>query len=150
MENNQPSSAASEKNDESIFSGEDFSLQTYDKRIRQARNAIFIAAGVLGFNLIILIFTVPEGYDYLWIDLSIWGVFILGFIALGFWTKKKPYYAIIGALILYGLFIALNAFLDVKTLFKGIILKVIIISLLIKGLKDARDAQEMKEHIAGK
>lgn len=147
MENNQSSSIDPQKKEESIFTGEDFSLQVYDKRIRQARNAIFIAAGVLGINLIILMFTVPEGYEYLWVDLSIWGIFILGFIALGFWTKKKPYYAIIGALVLYGLFITLNALLDISTLFKGIILKIIIISLLIKGLKDAKDAQEMKEHI---
>jgi hypothetical protein len=70
---------------------------------------------------------------------------IVGFIALGFWTKKKPYYAIIGALILYGLSIGINACLDISTLFKGIILKIIIISLLIKGLSDAKAAQEMQQ-----
>jgi hypothetical protein len=107
----------------SIFSEEDFSVDIYDKHIRQARNAIFVCAGILFVSLMILIFTIPEGYDGVWMDILFWGVFIVGFIALGFWTKKKPYYAIIGALILYGLSIGINACLDISTLFKGIILK---------------------------
>jgi hypothetical protein len=129
----------------SIFSEEDFSVDIYDKHIRQARNAIFITAGLILLSVIILVFTIPEGYDYIWIDLLFYGIFIGGFIALGFWTKKKPYFAIISALILYGVFIGINAVLDIKTLFSGIILKIIIISLLVKGLSDAKGAQEMKQ-----
>lgn len=147
MENSNLPEQTPEKNTETIFSGEEFSMQGYDKHIRQARNAIFIAAAVLTLNLIILAVTIPESYDYLWIDLCLWGAFIAGFIILGFWTKKKPYSAIVGALILYAAFIILNAALDITTLYKGIILKVIIIVLLIKGLNDAREAQRMQEQM---
>ncbi len=147
MENSDLPEQSQEKNTETIFSGEEFSLQGYDKHIRQARNAIFIAAAVLTLNLIILAIMIPASYEYLWIDLCIWGAFIAGFVILGFWTKKKPYSAIVGALILYALFIILNAALDITTLYKGIILKVIIIVLLIKGLNDAREAQRMQEQM---
>jgi hypothetical protein len=125
-------------------------MEGYDKHIRQARNAIFVAAGILLLNVIILSFTVPPGYEYLWIDLLIWGTFIAGFIVLGLWTKKKPYSAIIGALILYGVFILLNALIDVSTIYKGIIFKVVIIVFLVKGLRDAKEAQQMKEQFEGK
>jgi hypothetical protein len=149
MENKELTEQVPENNAETIFSEEEFSMQGYDKHIRQARNAIFFAAGVLGLNLLILAITAPDSYEYLWLDFVIWGLFIAGFIALGLWTKKKPYYAIIGALILYSVFIILNAVIDISTLPKGIIFKVIIIVLLIKGINDARDAQQMKKQLEG-
>ena len=147
MENNQEPEQTNENVEETIFSPEEFSMQGYDKHIRQARNVIFIAAGVLVLNLVILIASAPAFYEFLWIDILIWGVFIAGFVALGFWTKKKPYSAIIGAMILYGVFIILNAALDVTTLYKGILIKVIIVVFLFKGLNDAREAQQIKEQI---
>jgi hypothetical protein len=129
----------------SIFSEDDFSIGIFDKHIRQARNAIFVTAGLILLSATILLFNLPEGYDYWWVDLIFYGTFVGGFIALGFWTKKKPYYAITSALILYGLFIGINAYLDTKTLYSGIILKIVIISLLVKGLSDAKAAQEMQK-----
>ncbi len=147
MENNTPSVNEPGKKEESIFSGEEFSLEGYDKHIRQARTAIFLAAGILALNLLVLAFTAPGGYEYLWIDLLIWGIFVAAFIVLGFWTKKKPYYAIVSALVLYSILIIVNAMLDPATIVKGIIFKVIVIVLLVKGLRDARDAQRMKEQI---
>lgn len=145
MENKEITDPVPENNTETIFSGDEFKLQGYDKHIRQARNAIFVTAGILVLNLFILAATVPDSYDYLWIDFTIWGLFIAGFIALGIWTKKKPYYAIIGSLILYAVFIILNAVFDITTVYKGIIFKIIIIVLLIKGLNDAREAQQLKQ-----
>ena len=148
MENNKISEETGQHRNESIFTEEDFSLQGYDKHIRQARNAIFIAAGILVINVIVLAFSVPDSYEYLWLDLLVYGGFVAGFIFLGIWTKKKPYSAIIGALILYALFIILNAVIDLHTIYKGIIFKVIIIVLLVKGLRDAKEAQERKSLIA--
>jgi len=54
MENNNLPEETPEKNTETIFTEEEFSTQAYDKHIRQARNAIFVAAGVL--TLIVLLF----------------------------------------------------------------------------------------------
>jgi peptidoglycan/LPS O-acetylase OafA/YrhL len=147
MDNSNLPAQTPEKNTETIFTEEEFSMRGYDKHIRQARNAIFIAAGVLLLNLIVLSMSVPADYEYLWIDMLIWGAFIAGFILLGFWTKKKPYTAIVSALILYIVFIIFNAALDVSTIYKGIIMKIVIIVLLVKGINDAREAQRMQEQI---
>lgn len=138
---------SSENNTDTIFTEEDFISQGYDKHIRQARNAIYAAAIFLIINVILLVVTLPGSYEYLWIDLLLWGVFIAGFIMLGLWTKKKPYYAIVAALILYGIFIAINAVLDISTLWKGMIFKIGIIVYLVKGMSDAKEAQEMKDQI---
>ena len=147
MENSNLPEETPEKNTETIFTEEEFSTRAYDKHIRQARNAIFVAAAVLTLSLIILGVTVPAYYEYFWLDCLIWGAFIVGFIILGLWTKKKPYTAIVCALVLYGLFILLNAFVDVTTIYKGIILKIVIIVSLIKGLNDAREAQAIRDQM---
>ena len=143
MENN----TSQENIPESIFTEEDFSMQGYDKHIRQARNAIFVAAGVVLISLLVLCFTISADYEYLWIDICIYGAFIAGFIVLGFWTKTKPYYAIISALILYALLIALFAYFDITTLYKGFLFKIFIIVYLAKGLGDAKEAQEIHDQI---
>jgi hypothetical protein len=147
LDNNNNTNPVTEENKTSIFSGNEFSTSGYDKHIRQARNAIFGAAALLLLNLIIMMATIPEGYAYLWLDISVWGLFIVGFVLLGLWTRKKPYTAIVSALILYCIFIILNAFIDVTTIFKGLLVKIIIIVLLVKGINDAREAQRMKEDI---
>lgn len=143
MENIESQNTNEEK--ASIFTEDDFSVGIYDKHIRQARNAIFFTAGLILLSVVILMISLPKGYNDWWIDLVFYGVFIGGFIALGFWTKKKPYTAISCALILYGAFIGINAYFDIKTLYSGIILKIIIISLLVKGLSDAKSAQEVQQ-----
>ena len=146
MENNkehQDESAA--ENNVSIFTEEEFSTVGYDKHIRQARNAIFWVAGLLTVNVAMLFMRESEAYEYMWLDFLIYGGFIGAFIFLGFFTKKKPYTAIIMALILYTLFILLNAVIEPMTLLKGILFKIITYVFLIKAINDAKEAQEMQK-----
>jgi hypothetical protein len=146
MENNkeqQEESAA--ENNVSIFTEEEFSTVGYDKHIRQARNAIFWVAGLLTVNVAMLFMRESEAYEYMWLDFLIYGGFIGTFIFLGFFTKKKPYTAIIMALILYTLFILLNAVIEPMTLLKGILFKIITYVFLIKAINDAKEAQEMQK-----
>ncbi len=147
MENNKIPEETGQNKTESIFSEEDFSNQGYDKHIKQARNAIFAVAILITISVLFLAFNNSDYNEYIWLDVLIYGVFVAGFVFLGLWTKKKPYYAIVGALILYALFIALNAALDITTLYKGIILKIIVVVLLVKGINDAKETQERKEMI---
>ena len=148
MENNKIPEETGKNKNESIFSEEYFANQGYDKHIKQARNAIFAVAILITISVLFLVFNNSDYNEYIWLDVLIYGVFVAGFVFLGLWTKKKPYYAIVGALILYAMFIALNAALDITTLYKGIILKIIVIVLLVKGINDAKETQERKEMIA--
>ncbi|MEX1202861.1 MAG: hypothetical protein WEA59_06435 [Ferruginibacter sp.] len=144
MENNKDPQQSETENNTSIFTEYEFSTTGYDKHIREARNVIFWVAGLLILNVAILFIGADEVYEYMWLDLLIYGALIGGFIFLGFFTKKKPYTAIMLALILYTLFILLNAAIDPDTIFKGILFKIITYVFLIKGINDAKKAQEMK------
>lgn len=145
MENNKDQQPTEPDNSSSIFTENEFSVEGYDKHIRQARNAIFWVAGLLTFNVAVLFIGADDIYEYMWVDLLVYGLFIAGFIFLGFFTKKKPYTAIIIAIILYTLFILLNAVIEPMTIFKGILFKIITYVFLIKGINDAKEAQEMQK-----
>lgn len=145
MENNKDQQPTETDNTTSIFTENEFSVEGYDKHIRQARNAIFWVAGLLTFNVAVLFIGADDIYEYMWVDLLVYGLFIAGFIFLGFFTKKKPYTAIIIAIILYTLFILLNAVIEPMTIFKGILFKIITYVFLIKGINDAKEAQEMQK-----
>ena len=73
------------------------------------------------------------------------------FIALAFWTKKKPYTAVITGLIAFIAIILLSVVINgmedgsagvLKALFSGIVVKVIILVNLILPIKDAKALQE--------
>lgn len=146
MENNDSLPNVTSTAPESIFTEQEFSMQGYDKHIRQARNAIYAVAVLLAINLVIYAFNIPEGYEYFWLDLVVWMAFIAGFVSLAVYTKRKPYYAIVAALCLYAAFIILNAVIDISTLYSGVIFKIIIIVLLVKGINNAREAQAMQDN----
>ncbi len=150
MENDNQPEISPEKNTETIFNEQEFSMQGYDKHIRQARNALFTAAGILLFNALLLFSKYPADLEIMWLDYLIWTVYIGGFVALAFWTKKKPYYAIIGGLVLMGVFILVNAIIDPSTIIGGIIFKIAVIIFLIKGLGDAKEAQQIREQFSSK
>jgi peptidoglycan/LPS O-acetylase OafA/YrhL len=145
MENDNQPEIKPENNSETIFDEQEFSMEGYDKHIRQARNALYIAAAIMVLNAMLLFSKYPFDIEIMWLDYLIWIIYIGGFIALALWTKKKPYYAIIGGLILMGAFILINAIIDPATIFGGIIFKIAVILFLIKGLGDAKEAQQMKE-----
>ncbi len=150
MENDSQPEIKPENNTETIFDEQEFSMEGYDKHIRQARNALYIAAAIMVLNAMLLFSKYPFDLEIMWLDYLIWIIYIGGFIALALWTKKKPYYAIIGGLILMGAFILINAIIDISTLFGGIIFKIAVIVFLVKGLGDAKEAQQIKEQFNNK
>jgi hypothetical protein len=120
--------------------------------IRNARNMLFVAAGLILVQYIIAMIGNP--YIINPIDMSIMVFFVGSFTALAFWTKKKPYTAIIGGLVVFVLYIifqvAVRMYLEgsagaLKGLFGGWLFKIIILVALIKPLKDAKELQEMME-----
>lgn len=121
----------------------------YELSMRKARNALFWVAGLIFLAELISMFRSGEGFDpYVFgVALVISGVFI----ALALWTKKKPYTALITGLVLYAAYIlfvaAVNGYIDgaggfAKGLLGGLIAKVIIFTVLIRAIPDARALQE--------
>ncbi len=144
MEENKLDQIKPEDNTQTIFTTDDFAMDGYDKHIRQARNACFISAALLLINAIILFSKYPFDISVFWLDYLLWAIYIGGFVFCAFLTKTKPYTAIIGALCVFALFIIVNAIINPASILGGIIFKIAICVTLIKGLGDAKEAQQMK------
>lgn len=128
-----------------IFDGVNaYQKEEANKVIKNARTSLFvISTFTLGFSFIMYFMNSDkEGAVY---ELVADGVISLIFAGLGYLSNKKPYFALLTGLILYFLLIIANAIVDHTTLYKGIILKVLIVTWLIKGIASARSIRKLIE-----
>lgn len=115
------------------------SMEGYDKPVRNARILLFVIAG-LQLIPIFMSLDLPEPEN--WITIGLYVLFAGIFAGLAFWTKTKPYTAIITALSIYAGLILLAAVFEPSSIFRGIVLKIIVFVLLINALRNAREVQE--------
>lgn len=106
-------------------------LNEYTKNIKYARNALLIV------GIIQVLFGLYEGFgpmkfmEAFYIDAAIGGIFI----GLFFYAKENAKTAFIVGLFIYVAIILLVAVGDPASIFKGLILKTIVISTLVGGLR---------------
>lgn len=118
-------------------------LDEQKKAVNKAKNILFILAGLnLTFGLLLGII-IQENI----------GVLIAGvitaviFFALGQWSKKNPFPAILSGLFVYIALNVINAISDPHTIYQGLILKIIIISGFIYGYKGVKDSKKLEEEL---
>jgi len=102
------------------------------KVIRQARNILFFIAAITFFYGIFLFYSLDDIAS-----LIAAAVMSSVYIILGYWSQKKPLIALVLALLVYATNMVINAIAQPDTLFKGIILKGIIIYFLARGINSA-------------
>lgn len=72
------------------------------------------------------------------------------FTGLALWSKTKPFTAIASALLVYITLLLIDAAADPSSIVSGIIIKIIIISYLVSGIKSALEAQHIQEELITK
>jgi hypothetical protein len=129
--------------EEPLFQPADFSMEGYDKHVRRARNALFIIAGLI---LVPIYQLLPVSGELVRVIAILLLIGMSGiYVALGFWSYKKPYTALVVALCLFCVTILANAILSPVSIFYGILFKIAIIVVLVASLSNARDCQRMIE-----
>jgi hypothetical protein len=120
-------------------------LGSAEARIKKARNAIFAIA---------VVFLVSELIGMAAADaLTTAGLVITAgiaaiFVGLGFLTKKQPLTAILIALVLFvGLWILAIIVTGPEQIYKGILVRGIIIYFLVTGIKHAREAERIRKQM---
>lgn len=131
-----------QKNFLANISSSKIDLEEAGKAIRTARNYVYALAG---FTLLsgVVVFFMQDDSAVLIVN----AILSLIYGALGYWANKKAFAAILTALILYVTVNLLNAFVEPTTLLKGLILKGVIIGLLIKGVRSAKEAEKITKRI---
>ena len=119
-------------------------LQGYETGIKKARNTLFFTAALFFISELILGAVADAEFTPLFFAIIIIQSGI--FVALAFWTKRKPYAAILIGLIYFLLLWGLSIVLyGAEAAYKGIIVKIIIITFLVKAIKPAKAWEEAKK-----
>lgn len=131
------------KSTESIVLEKELKMQEeVNKALRLARNSLFVVGGIL---IVVNLFQVTVGstdytgvpFYYLYLDIFI-GLIFLG---LGYAAFKYPLPSLLIGLLLYVGIIVLNLVIDPSSMASGVIMKIAITYYLIKGVKNAKDAE---------
>lgn len=135
------------ENNVSIFPKlNELDYEGYERGIRKARNTLFIIGGLMVaadlFALAIQGADVSSGEVLVTFVLD--AVILAVFIALGFWTKRKPYVALLTGLILFCAIQILVMFVDPSNIYKGLLIKIIVVVSLVSGIRKAKRLQELQ------
>jgi len=110
------------------------------KEIKSGRNSLLIIAG--------LSFLFGVGYFFLHDDsatLIASGILSIVYLGLAFWSQQRPLIALVLGLLVYLTTIVINAIVDPETIYKGIIVKVLIIVFLSKGINSALQLRKTQD-----
>jgi hypothetical protein len=119
-------------------------LKELDKEIKKASISLYVISGFWILWGLLSFITKPNNIS---VGLLIsYGALAVIFLLLAFWSKNKPTAAIISGLSLVILLQLINMISDPKTLFSGIIVKLIVVGYLIKGFQSAQKAEKIKKH----
>jgi len=102
------------------------------KKIKSARNTLYVMAGISFLSGIFLFF---QDYDSAILVTNV--ILSLIYLVLGYWSMKKPVMALLLGLLLYLTTIIISAVFEPTSIVRGIIWKVVIIAFLGKGLYSA-------------
>lgn len=124
-------------------------MEGHQNGIKKARNALFITAGLFLIWEAIAIGRAGVPLSLLPpIFIAIVVAEVGSFIGLAFWTKTKPYTAIVVGIILFVILWALAVAVaedKTKALIGGIIVRIIILVNLISALKPAKAWEDLKK-----
>lgn len=119
-------------------------IQGYETGIKKARTTLFVTAAIIFVSELVMASVAGIGLTPVLIGIAVLEAGI--FVGLGFWTKTKPFAAIITGLVLFILmWIAAIATTDGKAAYSGIIVRIVIIVYLISAIKPAKAWEDIKK-----
>lgn len=128
--------------EESIFTEDDYSMEGYDKHVRNARIVLYVVAGLSLLGLFLL----KDMEDTAKNIMIGFVIFIAGaFAFLGYWSTKRPFTAILIGLILFVILQVFNAIGDPSTLTQGWYVKIAVPLFLIMGLRNAKEIRDRRK-----
>jgi hypothetical protein len=119
-----------------------YELSLFQKKIRSARNTLYVLASLFVLSGIFFYSTSEEYANPL--ALLITFLVIAGiYVGLAVWTKKQPLPAIVSGLLLFVILQLVSVIEDPSYLFKGIIIKIVVVVYLVKGIRAATGARDL-------
>jgi len=119
-------------------------LNSVKKKVNEGRITLYVLGGL---NVIVgLVYMATDEEEGIYSGIIQFIVAAI-FLTLAVRVDKKPYQSILIGLIVYCSLIGLSALLEPASLIQGVILKIIIISALVKGLNSAREVEKLRKEL---
>ncbi|MFI5141780.1 MAG: hypothetical protein ACHQII_05440 [Bacteroidia bacterium] len=118
-------------------------LEDHRKKINSARNVLYVLAGLNVFVAVILGIVVQNNIPVL---ISC-GISAAIYLALGLWSKKNPFAAILSGFFVYITLQAIAAISNPASILQGLFLKAGIISAFVYGYKAVKDSKVLEEEL---
>lgn len=132
---------------ESIFTGF-VDKEPYEKKMKNARGWLYVVACL---QLLMGV------YEYFSAEENLVGVIAFGidafiaalFLVLALWSRKKPVPAFLAALICYITFAIGFMLLDSANIYKGLLVKILVVVALVKAYNSAREYVAIQSSLGG-
>ena len=119
-----------------------FALDDAMKAAKKGTTTLFVLSGLIFIGNVVF-YAITKELAYLIAGIIVPVLFIL----LAFWSKTKPFTALVVAIVFYVTIILADAFADPATIYKGIIVKIIVITSLVRSIRSAREAQGLMKEL---
>jgi len=119
-------------------------MDVLHSKVVAARNTLFVLGDFFLLYGLLTPAVQPEGQDNTRILVANLSVAIV-FGLLGGWASKRPVASIVSGMVLYGLLQLMSLIENPTAIFSGIIVKIIVVSFLVKGLKSAWTAEKLRK-----
>lgn len=117
-------------------------LKSANKKVKNGKTVLYVLAGL---NVLAGIIEMVRYEDIAALVASL--VLAVIYLVLAAWSDKQPFAAILTGFIIYITIQLLSVILDPINILSGIVLKIIIITVFIKGIKSAREAQDVLKEL---
>ena len=124
-------------------------LETLDRKVNDAKTALYVIAGLTFLGGIVLYFMTKDTFDAALAILITNTIVALMFVGLAEFAKKKPFIALLSALLLYVTLFLYGVVVEGMSPASGFIVKIIVVVYLIKGINSASEAEKLKKEING-
>lgn len=143
-----PVNATPEEEDQFYYrqGAKQLELDSLGKTVSNAKNALWVVAGLMGVIGIGLYF-IDRNSPIATITLISNLIVAAIFVALGFWASQKPFTALLVGLILYITIYLLGVIVGGANPVRGIIMHIIIITYLVRGINSAREVEQLKKEL---
>ena len=118
-------------------------LEDHRKKINSARNVLYVLAGLNALISVLLGFVFQKNIHVL---ISC-GLSAVIYLALGLWSKKNPFAAILSGFFVYVTLQAIGVIINPASLLQGLFLKAGIISAFVYGYKAVKDSKVLEEEL---
>lgn len=114
-------------------------LKDANKKLKTAKIVLYV---LIGFSLLgaTYYYFVPEDFASA-ISSIVVAIVYLGLLS---WVDKNPFAALLSALIFYVTLQVMGVLIEPASIFKGLIIKIVVISALIKGVSSAQQVKQIR------